>query len=92
MASQIGNKVQNVVIGIVAAVVLLLVGVALGPTVLDAAAAINSTAVMVDYPTNNDTIPMGSVIVMLATYIGFFYYLGIVLGAIAMIWAVVSKK
>ena len=75
-----------------AAVVLLLVGVALGPTVLDAAAAINSTAVMVDYPTNNDTIPMGSVIVMLATYIGFFYYLGIVLGAIAMIWAVVSKK
>jgi len=92
MASQIGNKVQNVVIGIVAAVVLLLVGVALGPTVLDAAAAINSTAVMVDYPTNNDTIPMGSVIVLLATYIGFFYYLGIVLGAIAMIWAVVSKK
>ena len=92
MATRIGNSVQNVVIGIVAAVVLLLVGVALGPTVLDAAAAINSTAVMVDYPANNDTIPMGSVIVMLATYIGFFYYLGIVLGAIAMIWAVVSKK
>lgn len=84
MASRIGTSVQNVVIGIVAAVVLLLVGVALGPTVLEATVGINATALA--------DVPMGSVIVLLATYIGFFYYLGIVLGAIAMIWAVVSKK
>jgi hypothetical protein len=84
MASRIGNSVQNIVIGIVAAVVLLLVGIALGPTVLAATADINATALA--------TVPMGSVIVLLATYVGFFYYLGIVLGAIAMVWATVSRK
>lgn len=84
MASQIGNSVQNIVVGVVAAVVLLLVGIALGPTVLTATADINATALA--------DVPMGSVIVLLATYIGFFYYLGIVLGAIAMIWAVVQKS
>jgi hypothetical protein len=35
-------------------------------------------------------VPMGSVIVLLGTYVGFFYYLGIVLGAIGMIWATVN--
>lgn len=84
MASKIGNSVQNIVVGVVAAVVLLLVGIALGPTVLAATADINATALA--------DVPMGSVIVLLATYIGFFYYLGIVLGAIAMIWAVVQKS
>lgn len=79
MAQRIGNSVQNIVIGIVAAVVLLLVGIALGPTVLAATADINATALA--------DVPMGDVIVLLATYVGFFYYLGIVLGAMAMIWA-----
>lgn len=83
MAAKIGDSVQNIVVGVVAAVVLLLVGVALGPTVLTATAGINATALA--------DVPMGSVIVLLATYIGFFYYLGIVLGAITMIWAVVQK-
>ena len=64
------------------AVVLLLVGVALGPTVLAATADINATTLA--------TVPMGSVIVLLATYVGFFYYLGIILGAISMIWAIVN--
>ena len=91
MASRIGNSVQNIVIGIVAAVVLLLVGIALGPTVISAAADINETALMVNYPTDNTSIPMASVLILLADYIGFFYYLGIVLGAIAMIWAVVRN-
>lgn len=80
MSEKIGNKVQTVVIGIVAAVVLLLVGVALGPTILAATANINLT--------NLTGVPMASVIVLLAEYIGFFYYLGIVLGALTMIWAV----
>ena len=83
MASRIGNRVQDVVIGVVAAVVLLLVGVALGPTVLSAAADINATS-MAD-------VVMGDVLVLLADYIGFFYYLGIVLAAIAMVWAVVNR-
>ena len=64
------------------AVVLLLVGVALGPTVLAATADINATTL--------SAVPMGSVIVLLATYVGFFYYLGIILGAISMIWAIVN--
>ena len=83
MAGRIGNRVQDVVIGVVAAVVLLLVGVALGPTVLSAAADINATS-MAD-------VVMGDVLVLLADYIGFFYYLGIVLAAIAMVWAVVNR-
>jgi len=68
----------------VAAVVFLLVGIALGPTVLDAAADVNATALA--------GVPMGSVIVLLASYIGFFFYLGVVLGAIAMIWATVNRS
>ena len=67
-----------------AAVVFLLVGIALGPTVLDAAADVNATALA--------GVPMGSVIVLLASYIGFFFYLGVVLGAIAMIWATVNRS
>ena len=92
MASRIGSAVQDIVIGVVAAVVLLLVGVALGPTVLEATAGINETALMVDYPTDNTSVPMAPIIILLATYVGFFYYLGIVLGAIAMIWATVQKN
>ena len=70
------------IVGVIMAVVLLLVGVALGPTVLAATADINATTLA--------TVPMGSVIVLLATYVGFFYYLGIILGAISMIWAIVN--
>jgi len=82
MSMNIGAKVENLIVGVILAVVLLLVGVALGPTVLLATADINVTTLA--------DVPMGSVIVLLATYVGFFYYLGIVLGAIAMIWGVVN--
>jgi hypothetical protein len=84
MSDKIGDTVQNTVIGVVAAVVFLLVGIALGPTVLDATADINTTALA--------NVPMGEVIVLLATYVGFFFYIGIVLGAIAMIWAAARGK
>lgn len=80
--SGIGNQVQNVVIGVISAVILLLVGIALGPTVISSITDINATALA--------TVPMGSVIVLLASYIPFFYYLGVVLGAMTMIWAVVK--
>lgn len=82
--SQIGSSVERIVIGIVAAVVFVLIGVALGPTLLAAMANVNSTLLA--------DVPMGSVIVLLATYVGFFFYLGIVLGAIAMVWAIVNRN
>jgi hypothetical protein len=78
-ATSIGQRVQELVVGIVMAVVLLSVGVALGPTVISAAAEINATSLA--------SVPLASVLVFLATYISFFYYLGIVLGSIAIIWA-----
>ena len=84
MSMNIGSKVEKLIVGVIMAVVLLLVGVALGPTVMTATAGINATALA--------SVPMGSVIVLLATYVGFFYYLGIVLGAIALIWGVVNTN
>ena len=77
--SSIGSAVNRTVMGVITAVIFILVGVALGPTVLAAAADINATS-MAD-------VFMGDVIVTLADFIGFFYYLGIVLGGIALIWA-----
>lgn len=84
VSNKIGGAVQGVVIGIVAAVVFLLVGVALGPTVISSAAQVNATLL--------SGVPMSSVIVLLAEYIGFFYYIGIVLGVITMVWAVVNRR
>jgi hypothetical protein len=77
-ANNIGNTVNLVIVGVITGVVFLLVGVALGPTVISTAAKINATALT--------SVTMGSVLVTLATFISFFYYLGIVLGAIAIIW------
>ena len=84
MSLNIGDKVQDLIGGIIMAVVLLAVGVALGPTVLEEAAKINATS-MAD-------VQLGSVIVLLANYIGFFYYFGITIGAIMMIWAYAKFK
>ena len=80
--SNIGSQVNKTVTGIIAAVVFILVGIALGPTVTSAVADINATSMA--------SVVMGDVIVTLAGFIGFFYYLGIVLGGLAMIWAVVN--
>ena len=80
--SGIGNSVSNLVMGVIGAVIMLLVGIALGPTVIAAIVDINATALA--------TVPMGSVIVLLAGYVPFFYYLGVTLGAITSFWAVVK--
>lgn len=80
--SAIGDKVSGLVMGVIGAVILLLVGIALGPTVISAITDINATALA--------TVPMGDVIVLLASYVPFFYYLGIVLGAITAFWGVVK--
>lgn len=81
--SSIGTQVNKTVMGVIGAVIFILVGVALGPTVTTAVADINATS-MAD-------VVMGDVIVTLAGFIGFFYYLGIVLGGLAMIWATTKR-
>ncbi len=77
--SQIGTMVNRTVMGVIAAVIFLLIGVALGPTVLAAVADINATTL--------SGVPLAEVIVLLGGYVPAFYYLAIVLGGIAMVWA-----
>jgi len=77
--SAIGNMINKTVMGVIAAVIFILIGVALGPTVISSVVAINITTLA--------DVPLGSVIALLATYVPAFYYLAIVLGGIAMIWA-----
>lgn len=84
MSNKIGSLVNNVVVGIIAAVIFILVGVALGPTVISATAEINATTL--------SGVPLADVIILLGTYVGAFYYLGVVLGGIAMIWATVNRQ
>lgn len=76
--SNIGPMVNRTVMGVITAVIFILVGIALGPTVTDAIADINATS-MAD-------VFMGDVIVTLADFLPFFYYLGIVLGGLALVW------
>jgi len=85
--SNIGGMVNKTVMAVIAAVIFILVGIALGPTITDAVAAINSTSLMVDYPNDNTSIFMAGVIITLKDFLPFFYYLGIVLGGLALIWA-----
>ena len=81
--SAIGAMVNKTVMGVIAAVIFILIGVALGPVVIDSVSDINVTTLA--------DIPLGTVIVLLATYVPAFYYLAIVIGAIAMIWASAHK-
>ena len=77
--SSIGNMVNKTVMGVITAVIFVLIGVALGPTVITSVAEINTTTLA--------NVPLSSVIILLATYLPAFYYLAIVLGGIAMVWA-----
>ena len=77
--SSIGGMVNKTVMGVITAVIFVLIGVALGPTVISAVADINATTLA--------AVPLSSVIILLATYLPAFYYLAIVLGGIAMVWA-----
>ncbi len=77
--SSIGNMVNKTVMGVITAVIFVLIGVALGPTVIASVADINATLLA--------GVPLGTVIVLLASYLPAFYYLAIVLGGIAMVWA-----
>ena len=77
--SSIANMVNRTVMGVITAVIFVLIGVALGPTVITAVADINATTLA--------NVPLSSVIILLGTYLPAFYYLAIVLGGIAMVWA-----
>ena len=73
--------VNNTVMGVLSVVIFLLIGVALGPTVISAVADINATTLA--------GVPLASVIVLLGEYLPAFYYLALVLGAMVGIWAAV---
>ena len=77
--SSIGNMVNKTVMGVITAVIFVLIGVALGPTVISSVAEINATTLA--------NVPLSGVIILLGTYLPAFYYLAIVLGGIAMVWA-----
>ena len=70
--------VNKTVMGVITAVIFVLIGVALGPTVIDAVTDINATTLA--------DVPLSGVIILLGTYLPAFYYLAIVLGGIAMVW------
>jgi len=73
--------VNNTVMGVLSVVIFLLIGIALGPTVISAVADINATTL--------SGVPLASVIVLLGEYLPAFYYLALVLGAMVGIWAAV---
>lgn len=77
--SSIGTMVNKTVMGVITAVIFVLIGVALGPTVISSVAEINATTLA--------NVPLSGVIILLGTYLPAFYYLAIVLGGIAMVWA-----
>ena len=77
--SSIGTMVDKTVMGVIAAVIFILIGIALGPTVIASVADINATLLA--------DVPLSTVIILLASYLPAFYYLAIVLGGIAMVWA-----
>jgi len=76
---KIGGMVDKTVMGVISAVIFILIGVALGPTVIGSVADINATTLA--------DVPLASVIILLGDYLPAFYYLAIVLGGITMIWA-----
>ena len=82
--SSIGGMVNKTVMGVITAVIFVLIGVALGPTVIASVAEINATTL--------GSIPLSGVIILLGTYLPAFYYLAIVLGGIAMVWAATKSK
>ena len=82
--SSIGGMVNKTVMGVITAVIFVLIGVALGPTVISSVAEINATTL--------GSVPLSGVIILLGTYLPAFYYLAIVLGGIAMVWAATKSN
>ena len=88
MSSRISSMITDTIMGVLGVVIFVLIGVALGPTVIASVADINTTTL-----TANGTItaiPLTSVIILLATYLPSFYYIALVLGGMVGIWAAVK--
>ena len=79
-----GNKVGNLVIGVIGAVLVLAVGIALGPTVTQYLGYVNTTSM--------ENVSMGAILALLAGYGSFFYYFGLVMGALLSFWAVTKAS
>jgi len=88
MSSKISSMVSNTVMGVLSVVIFVLIGIALGPTVISSVAFINSTTLTANGTIT--TVPLSSVIILLATYLPSFYYLALVLGGMIGIWAAVK--
>jgi len=82
MSEKISSMITDTVMGVLSVVIFVLIGVALGPTVISSVADINATAL--------SGVPLAGVIVLLATYMPAFYYLALVLGGMIGIWAAVK--
>ena len=78
----ISNMVQRIIMGVIGAVIFVLIGVALGPTVISSVAYINATTL--------SGVPLADVIVLLGEYVPAFYYLALVLGALGAFWTVMK--
>ena len=74
--------------GVLTVVIFLLIGVALGPTVIASVADINMTTLTANG--TMDAVPLASVIILLGEYLPAFYYLALVLGGMIGIWAAVK--
>ena len=79
-----GNKVGNLVIGVIGAVIVLAVGIALGPTVTQYLGYVNTSSM--------ENVSMGAILALLAGYGSFFYYFGLVMGALLSFWAVTKAE
>jgi hypothetical protein len=84
MSDRIGEMVNDTVMGVLAVVIFVAVGIALGPTVIDSMAFVNATTLA--------DVPLNTVVILLATYFPAFYYLALVIGALTAIWAIVKFK
>jgi len=82
MSSKISSMISDTVMGVLSVVIFVLIGVALGPTVISSVTEINATTL--------GSMPLASVIILLGTYLPSFYYLALVLGGMIGIWAAVK--
>lgn len=78
MSMNIGTRIQFLVIAVISAVILLVIGVELIPTVIDAAADINATTL--------SGVVLADVLILVGGYIPFFFVLAVVMGALVRLY------
>lgn len=78
----IGSLIETTVMRVIVVVILVTIGIALGPTLAAAVADVNATSMAAVF--------LGDIVVTLADFIMFFYYLALILGAMGGVWAAVK--